>query len=46
LAGIIFLRYSTRRVQHLTVAPLTSTPPLEPSLGDTLLKAFKAWLSK
>jgi hypothetical protein len=35
-----------RRVQHLSVAPLTGTPPLEPGIGDTLLKAFKTWLSK
>ena len=35
-----------RRVQHLSVAPLTGTPPLEPGIGDALLKAFKAWLSK
>jgi hypothetical protein len=34
------------RVQHLTVAPLTDMQPLEPGLGDTLLKAFKTWLSK
>jgi hypothetical protein len=35
-----------RRVQHLSVAPLTGTPPLEPGIGDALLKAFKGWLSK
>ncbi len=35
-----------RRVQQLTVTPLTGTPPLEPGIGDTLLKAFEAWLSK
>lgn len=35
-----------RRVQHLSVAPLTGPPPIEPGLGDTLLKAFKKWLSK
>jgi hypothetical protein len=35
-----------RRVQNLSVTPLTGPPPIEPGLGDTLLKAFKAWLSK
>ena len=35
-----------RRVQHLSVSPLTGPPPIEPGLGDTLLKAFKKWLSK
>jgi len=35
-----------RRVQHLSVTPLTGPPPIEPGLGDTLLKAFKKWLSK
>ena len=35
-----------RRVQRLGVAPLTGPPPIEPGLGDTLLKAFKAWISK
>jgi hypothetical protein len=32
-----------RRVQHLSVSTLTGPPPIEPSLGDTLLKAFKKW---
>jgi hypothetical protein len=35
-----------RRVQNLSVTPLTGPPPIEPGLGDTLLKAFKKWLSK
>lgn len=35
-----------RHVQRLSVVPLTGPPPLEPGLGDTLLKAFKFWLSK
>jgi hypothetical protein len=35
-----------RRVQHLSVSTLTGPPPIEPSMGDTLLKAFKKWLSK
>jgi hypothetical protein len=35
-----------RRVQHPSVTPLTGPPPIEPGLGDTLLKAFKKWLSK
>jgi hypothetical protein len=35
-----------RRVQQLSVSLLTGPPPIEPGLGDTLLKAFKKWLSK
>lgn len=35
-----------RRVQHLSVTPLAGPPPIEPGIGHTLLKAFKAWLSK
>jgi hypothetical protein len=35
-----------RTVQKLSVSPITGPPPIEPGLGDTLLKAFKAWLSK
>jgi hypothetical protein len=35
-----------RRVQHLSVTPLGAPPPIELGLGDTLLKAFKKWLSK
>ena len=35
-----------RRVQHLAIIPLTGSPPIEPGIGDTLLRAFKSWLSK
>lgn len=35
-----------RRVQHLSVTPITGPPPIEPGLGETLMKAFKKWLSK
>jgi hypothetical protein len=35
-----------RRVEHLSAVPLTGPPPFEPGISDTLMKAFKAWLSK